>query len=124
MAFITRQGLFEVTVMYFGFSNVPATFQSIMNNILRDLICIRLVIVYLNDILIFGTCLKEYRWLVKEVLKRLQFNNLYAKVEKCFFKQSSIKYLNVIILENKVQMDEEQLSGVLEWLVPTKVKQV
>jgi len=58
------------------------------------------------------------------VLKRLQFNDLYAKAEKCFFEQSSIKYLGVIILENKVQMDEEKLSEVLEWPVPTKVKQV
>jgi len=112
--FITRQGLFEATVMYFGFSNALATFQSMMNNILEDLIRIRLVMVYLDNILIFGTCLKEHRRLVKEVLKRLQFNDLYAKAEKCFFEQSSIKYLGVIILENKVQIDEEKLSGVLE----------
>jgi len=58
------------------------------------------------------------------VLKRLQFNDLYAKAEKCFFEQSSIKYLGIIISENKVQMDEEKLSGALEWPVPTKVKQV
>jgi len=38
------------------------------------------------------------------VLKRLQFNDLYAKAEKCFFEKSSIKYLGVIISENKVQM--------------------
>jgi len=94
-AFIIRRGLFEATVMYFGFSNAPATFQSMMNGILGDLIRIRLVIVYLDDILIFGTCLKEHRRLVKEVLKRLQFNDLYAKAEKCFFEQSSIKYLGV-----------------------------
>ena len=118
--FITRQGLFEATVMYFGFSNTLATFQSIINDILGDLIHIQLVMVYLDDILIFGTYLKEYRQLVKEVLKRLQFNDLYAKAEKYFFEQSSIKYLGVIILENKVQMDEEKLSGILEWLVPTK----
>jgi len=123
-AFITRRGLFEATVMYFGFSNIPAIFQSMMNDILGDLIRIRLVMVYLDNILIFGICLKEHRQLVKEVLKRLQFNDLYAKAEKCFFEQSSIKYLSVIISENKVQMDEEKLSGVLEWPVPTKVKQV
>jgi len=58
------------------------------------------------------------------VLKRLQFNDLYTKAEKCFFEQSSIKYLSVIISENKVQMDKEKLSGVLEWPVLTKVKQV
>jgi len=100
--------------MYFGFSNILVTFQSIMNNILGDLICIRLVMVYLDDILIFGTCSKKHRQLVKEVLKRLQFNDLYTKVEKCFFEQSSIKYLSIIISENKVQMDKEKLSGVLE----------
>jgi len=61
--------------------------------------------------------------LVKEVLKRLQFNDLYAKAEKYFFEQSSIKYffeqssikyLGIMILENKLQIDEKKLSGVLE----------
>ena len=119
-AFITRRGLFETTVMYFRFSNAPATFQSMINDILGDLIRIKLVMVYLDNILIFGTCLKEYRQLVKKVLKRLQCNNLYAKAERCFFEQSSIKYLGIMILENKVQMDEEKLLGVLEWPVLTK----
>jgi len=85
-----------------------------INNILGNLIRIQLVMVYLDDILIFGTCLKKHRQLVKKVLKRLQFNDLYAKTEKYFFKQSSIKYLDVIISENKVQIDKEKLSGVLE----------
>jgi len=48
------------------------------------------------------------------MLKRLQFNNLYAKAKKCFFEQSNIKYLGIIILKNKVQIDKEKLSGVLE----------
>ena len=47
--------------MYFEFSNAPATFQSMMNDILGDLIHIKLVMVYLDNILIFGTCLKEHR---------------------------------------------------------------
>ena len=97
--------------MYFGFSNTLATFQSMMNDILGDLIYIECVIVYLDDILIFGINKKEHRQLVK-VLKRLQENDLYAKAEKCSFEQSSIKYLDVIISENKVQMDKEKLSGV------------
>ena len=100
--------------MYFGFSNAPATFQSMINDILGDLIHIGYVIVYLDAILIFGINKKEHRQLVKEVLKRLQENNLYAKVEKCFFEQSSIKYLGVIISENKMQMDKEKLSEVLK----------
>jgi len=47
--------------MYFGFFNVPATFQNMMNNMLGDLIHIQLVMVYLDDILVFGTCLEEHR---------------------------------------------------------------
>jgi len=46
MAFITRRGLFETTVIYFGFSNTPATFQSMINDILGDLIHMRLVMVF------------------------------------------------------------------------------
>jgi len=61
MVFITQQGLFEATVMYFGFSNAPVTFKSMMNDILGDLICIQLVMMYLDDILIFGTYLEEHR---------------------------------------------------------------
>jgi len=100
--------------MYFGFYNAPVTFQSMMNNILGDLIHIEYVMVYLDDILIFGMNKKEHRQLVKKVLKRLQENDLYAKAEKCSFEQSNIKYLSVIISENKRQIDEEKLSGVLE----------
>jgi len=85
-----------------------------INDILGDLICIGFVMVYLDDILIFGINKKKHRQLVKEVLKRLQENDLYAKAEKCSFEQSNIKYLSVIISENKVQMDEEKLSGVLK----------
>jgi len=85
-----------------------------INDILGDLICIGFVMVYLDDILIFGINKKKHRQLVKEVLKRLQENDLYAKAEKCSFEQSDIKYLSVIISENKVQMDEEKLSGVLK----------
>ena len=95
-----------------------------MNDILGDLIHIEYVMVYLDDILIFGMNKKEHRQLVKKVLKRLQENDLYAKAEKCSFEQSNIKYLSVIISENKGQIDEEKLSGVLEQPVPTKFKQV
>ena len=66
--------------MYFGFSNVPATFQSMMNNILGDLIHIGYIMVYLDDILIFGINKKEHRQLVKKVLKRLQENIPLNKV--------------------------------------------
>ena len=123
-AFVTKRGLFEAMVMYFGFSNAPATFQAMMNNILGDLICKGKVMVYLDDILVFGNDKKEHRKIVKEVLKRLRENDLFAKAEKCFFEQDKIEYLGMIISKGHVAMDEKKVSGVLEWPVPTKVKHV
>lgn len=124
MAFITKRGLFEATVMYFGFSNAPATFQAMMNDILGDLILKGKVMVYLDDILIFGNDIKEHCALIKEVLKRLRDNDLFAKAEKCFFERSSIDYLGMVISKGNVAMDPKKVSGVLEWPVPAKVKQV
>ena len=57
-AFATHCGLYEATVMYFGFCNAPATFQAMMNEIMGDLIRKGLVMVYLDDILIFGNDLE------------------------------------------------------------------
>ena len=59
-AFKTNRGLFEPTVMFFGLTNSLATFQSMMNEILRDLINDGHVLVYLDDILIFTMTIKEH----------------------------------------------------------------
>lgn len=123
-AFITHRGLYEATVMYFGFCNAPGTFQAMMNSVLSDFIQSGKVIVYLDDILIFGNDLKEHRKLVKAVLQRLQDSDLYAKPEKCFFEQKSIEYLGMIISHNSVAMDPKKYEGVLDWPQPTKVKEV
>ena len=124
MAFITPFGLFEATVMYFGFCNAPATFQNMMNHVLDDLIRTGHVIVYLDDILVFGTDPKEHRQLVCEVLKRLHNSDLFAKAEKCFFEKSSIEYLGMVIADGQISMDKRKLSGVLNWPTPKKVKDV
>lgn len=67
-AFVTNRGLMEPTVMFFGLTNSPATFQNMMNDIFADLIAEGKVTVYLDDILIFSNDLHEHRSVVKEVL--------------------------------------------------------
>jgi hypothetical protein len=51
--FITSKGLFEPTVMYFGFCNAPSTFQHMMNEVLKDEIATGHIVVYIDDILVF-----------------------------------------------------------------------
>jgi hypothetical protein len=69
--FRTNWGLFEPLVMYFGLTNSPATFQTMMNDIFRDLILSRDIIVYLDDILITHSDLARHHEIVQEVLQRL-----------------------------------------------------
>jgi len=82
-AFTMLEGSFEPTVMFFGLTNSPATFQAMMNELLRDLINMGKVAVFIDDVIV-GTEMEEgHDELVAEVVKRLEENNLYVKPEKC-----------------------------------------
>jgi len=76
-------GVYEPTVMFFGLINSLATFQVIMNDILRDLIDIEDVAVFMDDILLGTKNKRKYDEIVEEVLKRIEANDLYVKPEKC-----------------------------------------
>jgi len=79
-------GFFEPIVMFFGMTNLPATFQAIINEILRDLINEGKVTVFVDDILV-GTETEEGNdEIVEEILRRLEKNDLYIKPEKCTWK--------------------------------------
>src|SRR6202795_4472623 len=75
-AFKTNRGLFEPTVMFFGMCNSPATFQAMMDNTFSDLIEGRLIIVYMDDILIFAKDKKTLEINTRKVLQRLKENDL------------------------------------------------
>ena len=122
-AFVTHRGLFEAKVMYFGFTNAPATFQTMMNEILKDLILEGTVMVYLDNILIFTQNVEENRQITQEVLRHPRENDLFAKPEKYFFVQDCIEYLGMIISHGHIKMDPAKLTGVTEWPRPKKVKE-
>lgn len=123
-AFVTNQGLFEPKVMFFGLTNSPATFQSLMNSIFADLIAEGKVAVYLDDILIWSEDLISHRKIVHEVLKRLEEHDLYLRPEKCEFEKSEIEYLGLIIRHEQVAMDPIKVKAVTEWPTPTNLKEV
>jgi hypothetical protein len=76
-AFRTNHSLFEPLVMYFGLTNSPATFQTMMNKIFEDLITQGVISIYLDDILIFTTTLEEHRLISHVVMERLREHKLY-----------------------------------------------
>ena len=79
---MTPEGSFEPTDMFFGLTNLPVTFQIIMNKLLRDLINTGKVVAFINDVIIEAEEEEEHGKLVAEVIKRLEENNLYVKPEK------------------------------------------
>jgi hypothetical protein len=80
--------------MFFGLTNLPTTFQALINAIFADLIAKEKVAVHLDDILIWSTIFNEYWKIVYEVLCRLEGYNLYLRLKKCEFKQSYVDYLS------------------------------
>jgi hypothetical protein len=122
--FWTNRGLFEPLVMFFRLTNSPTTFQTMMNDIFTDMILEGVVVVYLDDILIFTKDLEEHHWITHQVLRRLAEHQLYLRPEKCEFEKTCIKYLGLIISENQVEMDPVKVAGVVEWLEPSNKQEV
>jgi hypothetical protein len=110
--------------MFFGMCNSPATFQAMMDSIFSDMIEGNLVLVYMDDILVFAPTLEKLEELTNEVLKRLEENDLYCKPKKCEFEKEEMEYLGLIIKEGKLSMDPTKLSGIRDWPVPKSVKDV
>jgi len=95
-----------------------------MNELLRDLIDTGKVVVFIDD-MIMGTEMEEgHEELVAEVIKRLEENDLYVKLEKCRWKVREVGFLGVVIGLKEIKMEEEKVKGVLEWPTPKCVKDV
>ena len=123
-AFTTLEGFFKPTVIYFGLTNSPATFQAMMNKLLRDLINTGKVAAFIDDVIIGMEMEEGHDELVAEVIKRLKENDLYVKQEKCKWKVRKVGFLGVIIGPEGIKMEEEKMKGVLEWPTPKCVKDV
>jgi len=89
-----------------------------MNNIFRTLIAKGIVVVYLDDILIFMRTEEEHERAVWRVLEVLVEHKLFLHPEKCEFHRKEIEYLRLVISENKVAMDPVKVARVYDWPTP------
>jgi len=104
--------------------NLPAIFQAMMNEILRDLINEGKVAVFVDDVLVGIETEEEYDKIVEEILRRLEENDLYIKLEKCVWKVRKIGFLGVVIEPKGIEMEEEKVNRVLSWPEPKNIKDV
>jgi len=125
-AFSMPEGSFEpmVMVIFFGLTNLPAMFQAMMNDLLRDLVVEEKVTVFIDDVMIVTETEEGHDEIVEEVLRRLEENDLFVKPEKYVWKAREVGFLGVIIGEDRVRIEKEKVQGVIEWPVPKSVKDV
>ena len=112
-------------VMFFGLTNAPTTFQSMMNFIFQELINKGYVTIYMDDILIHTpNDIISHRRVVNDVLHILAKHNLYLKPQKCQFEATEVEYLGVIISEDRIAMDPVKVNGVKNWKQPTTLREL
>jgi hypothetical protein len=120
-AFRTHDGLYEFLVMPFGLCNAPATFQALMNDVLRPFLC-RFVLVFFDDILIYNKSWADHLQHLRMILTELRQHVLFVKRSKCAFGVSSVAYLGHIISEAGVAMDPAKVQAIKDWPVPRSAR--
>ena len=123
VVFTTLKESFEPIVIFFGLTNSPAMFQTMMNKILWDLINTGEVASFIDNTIVGMEKEEEHNEVMKKVVKRL-VENRYMKPEKCKWKMREIEFLGVVIRPERIKIEKEKMKGVLDWQTPKEVKNV
>ncbi len=120
-AFICPLGFFQFERMPQGITGAPATFQRLMEKAVGDMNLLQ-VLVYLDDLIVFGRSLEEHEERLMRVLDRLEEVGLKLSLDKCQFCQPRVKYVGHIVSADGVATDPEKLEAVSKWPKPTDLK--
>ena len=122
-AFRTQYSQFEYKVMPFGLCNAPATFQGMMNEVLREFLD-QGVVVYLDNVLIYSKDKESHIRLVGQVLSKLAQYNLAVAGHKSQFHVPETEFLGFIINGKGINVSNETTKSVREWAVPKNLRSV
>ena len=123
MACMTCYGSDEFLIKPFVLANAPATFCALVNKVLTPFLD-RLLVVYLDDIVIYSKAMEEHVGHLREVFQNFRYNKLYVKKEKFSFAQEEVSCLGHIIGKGKLCMDSAKVKAIFEWEPPTKVTEL
>jgi len=123
MAFSTGQGLWQFTVMTFGLCNAPATFEQLIESVLRDL-TYETCLVYLDDVTVVGRTFQEQLDNLPKVFQRLGEAHLKLNPEKFQLFRKWVRYLGHIVSPSGVTTDPEKLEAVKSWPKPNNKQQL
>jgi hypothetical protein len=123
IAFITRYGLYEYTVMSFGLTNAPAYIMYLMNKVFMKYLD-KIVVVFIDDNLLFSKNEEEHDKHIRLILQKLRENQLYGKLNKCEFRLKEVLFLGHIISEGGISVDPNKVKDVLSWNTPQKISDI
>ena len=119
MVFTTPEQAFKLIVMFFGLTNFPAIFQTIINEIFWNSINTGKVVSFIDNIIVGAETEEGHDKIVEEVVKRLAKNDLYGKLEKCKWKVREVDFSRVVIEPERIKIEKEKVKGVLDWQIIT-----
>lgn len=117
-AFVVPGGLYQFEVMPFGLCNAPSTFERLMEAVLSGLQW-KILLIYLDDVIIFGSSVDEVVERMKIVLDRFRSAHLKLKPKKCHLFQKEVLYLGHVVSEQGVSTDPAKIEAVSCWPTPT-----
>lgn len=123
MAFRTHHGHYEWLVMPFDLSNAPASFQCLMNQVFREVLR-KFVLILFDDILVYSPDWNIHLVHLENVLQLLEHHHLFVKLSKFSFGMIEVDYLGHTVLGLGVTMDKSKLQAILDWSIPTNLKQL
>ena len=104
--------------MFFSMTNSLVVFQNMINDIFQNLIADEIMIVYLDNILIFTQTLEDYWKAMYKILKMLARHKMFLCPKKYEFNKRQIKYLELVILKDQVVIDSIKVARVCGWPTP------
>uniref|UniRef100_A0A0P4ZJF0 RNA-directed DNA polymerase n=2 Tax=Daphnia magna TaxID=35525 RepID=A0A0P4ZJF0_9CRUS len=122
-AFVVENNLYEFERMAFGLCNAPATFQRLMNYVLRDVLGNK-ALVYLDDVIIFSDTFESHLNDIREIFNLLKAANLKLKLNKCQFAKRSVNYLGHVISTDGIKPDPSKIDKIVNYKTPTSVDEV
>ena len=101
----------EHMVVFFGLTSSPATFQAMINDLLRDLVVEEKIAVFIDNVMIATEMEEGYDEIVEKVLRKLEENDLFVKPEKCVQKvrEVGVGFLGVVIGSDGVRIEKEKV---------------
>lgn len=122
-AFSVDGGLYEYLRMPFGLKNAPATFQRVMDHVLRDLSG-KCCLVYMDDIIVFSSSLQEHLQSLAKVFEALDRVNLKLQLNKSNFLKKEVAFLGHIVTDKGVKPDPSKIDCIKNWPIPKNPKQL